>query len=101
MTVDGTGKNTDTQSMVAIEHLLRLSEAYVEATGVEGKTLSWRVFGDSKKLDALQTGSDIQVRRYEGAMRWFADNWPENGVWPAGVPMPEPVSSEAGSDAAA
>jgi hypothetical protein len=83
--------------MAAIEHLLALSEGYIAATSIEAKTLSWRVFGDSKKLDALRGGKDIQVRRYEAAMAWFSANWPVHAIWPEltpGMPISEPTGEE-------
>ena len=52
--------------------------------------------GDSKKLGAIEAGSDIQVRRHEKALRWFADNWPEGAIWPVHVtiPAPEPIATK-------
>ena len=74
--------------MRAIDQLLELSDQYRIATGVEQSTVSWRVFGDTKKLRALDGGADIQVKRWEQAVRWFADNWPEGAIWPEGIPRP-------------
>ncbi|ASY56463.1 hypothetical protein SS05631_c15270 [Sinorhizobium sp. CCBAU 05631] len=56
--------------------------------GVEEKTVSNRVFSDSKKLGAMRAGGDITVGRFNAAMRWFSVNWPEEAEWPAGVPRP-------------
>ncbi|MVA27870.1 hypothetical protein GOZ92_26160 [Agrobacterium vitis] len=80
--------------MLDIGHLLRLSDIYSYATGVSEKTASYRVFGDSKKLAALRAGSDIGVNRFNSALGWFADNWPEGVEWPAGVIRPESNSLE-------
>lgn len=80
--------------MSAIDHLLKLAHAYSDATKKPLVTVSWRAFGDSKKLAALESGLDIQVKRYESAMRWFADNWPVEAVWPEGVPYPAPLPAE-------
>lgn len=89
MTVDMTGRNTDCGRMITINDLLSVAHAYQQSTGLETTAVSWRVFGDSKKLGALEDGKDIQVKRFVAAMRWFASNWPEDAVWPAGVPVPE------------
>lgn len=75
--------------MTIIEQLLAVAGAYGEAEGVEASVVSWRVFGDSKKLGAIETGADLQTRRFEQAMRWFADNWPERAAWPAKVRRPQ------------
>jgi hypothetical protein len=68
--------------MRLIEQLLTLSQAYQDATGKKPTTVSWRMFGDSKKLGGLRNGGDIQVKRYEQAMAWLAENWPQNAPWP-------------------
>lgn len=77
--------------MDIIDSLLKVARAYADAAGVDLSTVSWRVFDDSKKLAALETGADIQARRFEKAMRWFSDHWPDNATWPSGVMRPERV----------
>ena len=74
--------------MSGIDQLILLAKAYGNAEGVEASTVSWRVFGDTKKLGALLDGGDINVRRYEKALRWFAENWPPSAAWPSSVPRP-------------
>lgn len=81
--------------MSAINQLLRLCDEYRRATGVEVKTASWRIFGDSKKLQALMDGQDIQVSRFERAIRWLGANWPEGATWPTDVPRPLPDEAAA------
>jgi hypothetical protein len=76
--------------MLNIEHLLRLSDVYSVAVGAAEKTVSYRVFSDSKKFTALRSGADIGVNRFNLALRWFSDNWPENTLWPEGICRPEP-----------
>lgn len=76
--------------MSGIDHLLNVASAYANAEGVEFSTVSWRVFGDSKKLDAIRNGKDIQVRRFERAMAWFDEHWPTNVAWPSSAPRPGP-----------
>lgn len=87
--VDSPGKLTDTEGMTGTEQLLAVARAYAAAEGVELKTASWRALGDGKKLDAIECGADIQVGRFERAMRWFSDNWPRLARWPDGVVRPE------------
>ncbi len=81
--------------MSAINRLLLLASLYQEATALKPVTLSWRLFGDSKKLGAIENGADIQVTRYERAVQWLSDNWPPNAVWPADVPRPAPAEGAA------
>ena len=76
--------------MLVIRHLIDLADAYRAAeTGIDDGQLSWKVFGDSKKLSALRNGRDITVSRYNAALGWFAQNWPDGAVWPVGIPRPE------------
>ncbi len=75
--------------MTQIEQILSLAKAYAASTGVELSTVSSRVFADGKKLAALEGGADIQTRRAEQALRWFAVNWPKGARWPRLVPKPE------------
>lgn len=78
--------------MSVIETILALSRAYGAAEDIEPKTVSWRVFRDSKKLAALESpNGDIQTRRADAALQWFSDNWPDGTPWPDGIER-KPVS---------
>lgn len=81
--------------MIQIAHLLSVADAFQKASPVSDTTLSFRVFKDSKKLGALRAGSDITTGRFNDAMAWFSENWPEQGVWPETIPRPEPVAPAA------
>lgn len=74
--------------MTAIERFLLVARAYRQLSGLKTTALSWRLFGDSKKLGALESGADIQVTRYEKAMQWLSDHWPDTQDWPVGVDRP-------------
>lgn len=74
--------------MFEISQLTALAERYAEITGVEEKTVSSRVFADSKKLAALRSGADITTGRFNQALIWFSDNWPDAEPWPAFVARP-------------
>jgi len=74
--------------MMNTAHILTLADAYKAALGLEDKTVSSRVFDDSKKLTAIRTGSDLTVSRFNAAIRWFDENWPEDAEWPEGVLRP-------------
>lgn len=84
--------------MSALDHLLAVASEYASVEEVELKTVSWRVFGDGKKLEAIRDrGADIQVRRMEAAMAWFSRNWPSGADWPDDVPrtVPAPANDTA------
>lgn len=74
--------------MLQIAHLLTLADEYQRVTGVEDKTLSFRVFGDSKKLSALREQADITTARFNAAIQWFGEHWPADAVWPQTVGRP-------------
>lgn len=76
--------------MTAIEKILTTAEAMRVATGLDEKRLSGRVFNDRAKLFALRNGADLTTGRFESAMKWFSDNWPENVPWPENVERPTP-----------
>lgn len=80
--------------MVTPENLLSLAKSYAEANGVPLVTVSFRAFGDSKKLAAIQAGADVTTRRYASALHWFSDNWPADTAWPTGIARPAPSQSE-------
>lgn len=82
------GRITDHRIMDAINDLIRIGRLYAAHVGIESTTLSWRLFRDSKKFDALLSGSDIQVRRHAAAMAWLSANWPESLDWPDDVRRP-------------
>ncbi len=71
--------------MSQIQQILALADAYADAEGIQLSTVSWRVFGDTKKLQALHDGGDLQTRRADGAMTWFRENWPTAAEWPEGI----------------
>lgn len=75
--------------MIEIAHLLALADAFQKGSALSDTTLSFRMFKDSKKLAALRSGSDITTGRFNDAVQWFSDNWPEGAVWPSDVPRPK------------
>lgn len=74
--------------MIDTNHLLEVAAAYAKASNIEEKTVSARVFQDSKRLTAIRGGADITVGRFNSAMEWFAGHWPEGAVWPQHVQRP-------------
>lgn len=70
------------------ERILRLAAVYGEALGLERTTVSWRLFQDTNKLDAIASGRDLFLGRYERAMKFFHENWPAELDWPKGIDRP-------------
>jgi hypothetical protein len=93
----------DTKSLrPEILHLLAVAEQYLAAAGLaQEKTVSHRVFGDSKTIARLRAGADITLGRYHAALAWFAANWPPAARLPAGLApyvVVAPPASPAHSD---
>lgn len=78
--------------MSAIDRFLSVTRAYQALSGLRTTNLSWRLFGDSKKLGRLENGADIQVTRYENALQWLSDHWPDPEPWPANAAVRPPKS---------
>ena len=69
--------------MLNTSTLITIADGYKAATGLSlDQTVSHRVFGDSKKLAALRAGAGITVDRFNSALLWFANNWPEGHEMP-------------------
>lgn len=82
--------------MPSLENLKTVALAYAVAADLPLKTLSFRIFNDGKKLDAIVNGdSDVTTARFDHAMQWFSDNWPDGAEWPGAVvrPVPQPVAA--------
>jgi hypothetical protein len=82
-------------SMTLTEHILETARAYCAARGLSISRVSTIVFNDGKKLDLIASGRDLHTAKYEHAMAWFSENWPEDVDWPADVPRPEPARGAA------
>lgn len=81
--------------MLQIAHLLALADEYQRVTPIEDKTLSGRIFADQKKLAALRGGADITTERFNAAIQWFSDHWPDDAVWPEAQARPGQEASAA------
>ena len=68
--------------MLTKDHLLEVADHFRTLTGVEEVTLSYRVFGDTKKLRQLRGAHGITIDRFNAAMSWFAKNWPDGATLP-------------------
>ena len=83
--------------MSMTDDLMTIARSYGASLGLELSTVSWRALGDTKKLAAIDAGSDIQVGRCEKTLQWFSDNWPANTDWPEGIERPSRSKAEAAS----
>jgi len=76
--------------MLTAADILSVADAYAAACEPPASltTVSFRAFGDSKKLQAMRDGADLTLKRAATALEWFSLNWPSNAVWPDGVARP-------------
>ncbi|WP_229183950.1 hypothetical protein [Bradyrhizobium oropedii] len=74
---------------------MAVTDAYCAATGLSTSRVSTLIFNDGKRLDAIREGKDLYTSRFEHAMQWFSDRWPDDGKsWPLGVPRPAPTPAQ-------
>jgi len=68
--------------------LVTLADLYAAAHKINRSTVSSRVFDDARKMDAMAEGADITLRRFNQALDWFSENWPDGVQWPKHILRP-------------
>ena len=86
--------------MLEIAQLLAVADRYGALTGLPETTVSHRLFADTKRLGQMRNGGEITVGRFNGAMRWLAENWPDGSDLPDNLaayrsPAPETPNEDA------
>lgn len=74
--------------MTLREQLLALFDAFAEARRLSRSRISTLVFNGGHVIDRVAAGGDVTTGKFEDAVKWFSDNWPEDAVWPEGVARP-------------
>lgn len=87
--------------MLTKDDLLACADLYRALTGVEEVTLSYRMFGDTKKLRSLRGPAGITLDRFNAGMTWFATNWPDGADLPERLVPFRPAPTPEQKDAAA
>ena len=81
--------------MMNTNDLLSLIDQFAAASGgIKDTTLSYRMFGDSKKIRDLREGAGITLSRLNAALGWLSMHWPE------GTGKPTALAGFARGDAA-
>lgn len=70
------------------QHILSLADEFLRVQGIRETALSSRLFGESKKLALLRSGTDLTLSRYRLAVHWFDEHWPTEAQWPTSIPRP-------------
>jgi hypothetical protein len=79
--------------MTNIDQFLRLVDAYSVATGLARSTISTRLFNDGKRLEMLQNGRDVGIRKVADAVQLISESWPPKSAWPEDIARPEPAKA--------
>lgn len=78
--------------MTLTQQLVTVARTYCAARSLSMSRVSTLVFNEGKKLDAIERlGVDLSTGRFEAAMRWFSDNWPDGAAWPAAIARPQKI----------
>lgn len=76
------------------DQILTVARAFCVARGLSQSRVATIFFNDGKKLDLLEAGGGLTTDKFEEVMAKFSAQWPENTLWPAGVPRPAPLEAE-------
>lgn len=75
--------------MTLREQLVTIADAYGALRKIGRQRVSTLVLNRGATLDALAEGRvDVNTGTFEKAMRWFADNWPDDADWPENIDRP-------------
>ena len=73
--------------MFSPDDILRLAQAYSEATGLSLARISRRIVANNDKVfSRLTSGLGISTRTAVIVGEYFQSNWPQNVPWPPEVP---------------
>ena len=72
----------------SVARLLALIELYAEHENLALTTVSSHVTGSGDTVGRLRRGGDLNTRRFERAVRYLSDHWPDGLPWPAHTPRP-------------
>lgn len=71
-------------------NLLALAQAYAAARKLNIATVAQRALGDWRFFERLEESerASFTIRKYDIAVRWFSEQWPEDAAWPAEINRP-------------
>lgn len=84
--------------MTLRDQLIRTFKAYCTAVGRSEARVSTLLFGSGGRWTRLLADGDVTTGRWERAMLWLSDHWPDGAEWPAGITRPRPSSDVAPLD---
>lgn len=73
------------------DQLITVCTAYADANNISMSTLSTQLLNGGGRLQTIAAGGDLNTGKFEEAMLWLSENWPDGTKWPIGVKRPFPV----------
>ena len=68
--------------------LVALISRFAKHTQLSISTVSRHATGSGDTVARLRRGGTITTKRFDRAMRFLSDNWPDSLAWPADIPRP-------------
>ena len=68
--------------------LVALMGRFAKHTGLSISTVSRHATGSGDTVARLQRGGTMTIKRFDRAVRFLSDNWPDSMAWPGDVPRP-------------
>lgn len=68
--------------------LVALMARFAKHTGLSISTVSRHATGSGDTVARLQRGGTMTIKRFDRAVGFLSDNWPDSVAWPADIPRP-------------
>ncbi len=81
--------------------LAAVAAEFSRSTGRKPSGIWASAVKDARFMDRLDRGQTFTIKVFDNAMQWFSENWPEDAVWPCGVPRPRSALQAASEPEAA
>ena len=75
--------------------ILTLAERYCAAKDVSEARVATLIFNQGGTIKRLRAGGDLTTRKFEFAIQWFSDHWPDGEPWPVDIPRPASPAQDA------
>jgi hypothetical protein len=82
------------------QHLIALMETFAAAKGISPGRVGQILFSSGAKYDQLVAGADINVGRFEDAVKYLDAHWPDDLPWPEGLARPSLSPAHSNDEAA-
>lgn len=73
---------------VLATHLFVLCSRFSELEGISESTIGKLCAQDARFFSRIREGKTFTVKKFDGVVGWFAENWPEGEPWPLDLVRP-------------